>query len=313
MTGHALKRVTMSGKNSPKAWWMAARPKTLTGAAAPVMVALSAAWADRHSLDVVAASLCMLFALLMQVDANLVNDYFDFVRGRDDKATRLGPPRACAEGWVTPEAMRRAIGLTTALACLVGLPLMGWGGWWMAAVGAACVLFCFLYTTVLAQVGMGDILVLAFFGLVPVCVTYFIQTGTVTLPVVMLSVGMGLVTDCLLVVNNYRDRSLDSQAGKRTLVVLIGPKASEWLFLLLGYAAAGLSLLALRSPWALLLLPYLIAHTLAWRQMCRIAEGRMLNAVLGRTAACIFLYALLLSLALVAMSCRKAGCEKILT
>ena len=114
--------------NSFKAWWLAARPKTLTGAAAPVMVALSAARADLNSLDYMAALLCMLFALLMQVDANFVNDYFDFVRGRDDRATRLVPHRACAEGWITPRAMRWGIGVTTVLACLVGLPLIAWGG-----------------------------------------------------------------------------------------------------------------------------------------------------------------------------------------
>ncbi len=289
--------------NSLKAWWLATRPKTLTGAAAPVMVALSAAWADLHSLDIRAATLCMLFALLMQVDANLVNDYFDFMRGRDDKATRLGPQRACAEGWITPGAMRLGIGATTALACLTGLPLIAWGGWWLIAVGVACVAFCFLYTTMLAQIGMGDALVLAFFGLVPVCVSYFIQTGIVTLQVVLLGTGMGLVTDCLLVVNNYRDREQDRDAGKRTLIVFIGPKAAEWLYLLLGYMGVALSVAAFPTPWMLLLLPYLIAHTLVWQQMCRIREGRQLNAVLGRTAACIFLYALLLSMTLICISC----------
>ena len=288
--------------NSFKAWWLAARPKTLTGAAAPVMVALSAAWADLHSLDYTAALLCMLFALLMQVDANFVNDYFDFVRGRDDRATRLGPQRACAEGWITPRAMRWGIGVTTVLACLVGLPLIAWGGWWLIAVGVACVVFCFLYTTMLAQLGLGDVLVLMFFGLVPVCATYYLQTGMVTLPVLLLSLGMGLVTDCLLVVNNYRDREQDSKAGKRTLIVLIGPHAAETLYLALGYVAAMLSAVAHLTPWLLLLLPYLIAHTLTWRQMCIIRKGRALNSVLGRTAACIFLYALLLSLSLIVMA-----------
>ena len=289
-------------RNSFKAWWLAARPKTLTGAAAPVMVALSAAWADLNSLDYMAALLCMLFALLMQVDANFVNDYFDFVRGRDDRATRLGPQRACAEGWITPRAMRWGIGVTTVLACLVGLPLIAWGGWWLIAVGAACVVFCFLYTTILAQLGMGDVLVLVFFGLVPVCTTYYLQTGMVTLPVLLLSLGMGLVTDCLLVVNNYRDREQDRKAGKRTLIVLIGPRAAEVLYLMLGYVAVALSAVAHLTPWLLLLLPYLIAHTLTWRQMCIIRKGRALNSVLGRTAACIFLYALLLSLSLIVMA-----------
>ena len=288
-------------RNSFKAWWLAARPKTLSGAAAPVMVALSAAWTDLHGLDYMAALLCVLFALLMQVDANFVNDYFDFVRGRDDKATRLGPQRACAEGWITPRAMQWGIGVTTVLACLVGLPLIAWGGWWLIVVGAACVVFCFLYTTMLAQLGLGDVLVLMFFGLVPVCTTYYLQTGMVTLSVLLLSLGMGLVTDCLLVVNNYRDREQDRKAGKRTLIVLIGPSAAEALYLALGYVAVALSAVAHFTPWLLLLLPYLIAHTLTWRQMCGIKEGRALNSVLGRTAACIFLYALLLSLSLIVL------------
>ena len=286
--------------NSLQAWWLAARPKTLTGAVAPVMVALSAAWADQHRLDYVAAFLCVLFALLMQVNANLVNDYFDFVRGRDDKATRLGPQRACTEGWITPGAMQWGIGATTVLACLVGLPLIAWGGWWLIAVGVACVVFCFLYTTVLAQHGLGDILVLVFFGIVPVCATYIIQTEKVTLQVILLSFAMGLVTDGLLIVNNYRDRDQDRKAGKRTLVVQIGPHATEWLFLLLGYVAVTLTVAALPTPWTLLLLPYLVLHTLTWRQMHLIHEGRKLNNVLGRTAASIFLFAILLSLVLIA-------------
>ena len=171
--------------NSKRAWWLAARPKTLTGAMAPVMMALSAAWKDLNAggnaFMWTPALLCLLFALLMQIDANFVNDYFDFKKGRDNRETRLGPPRACSEGWITPKAMKIGIGITTALACLTGLPLVLWGGWWLVAIGVACVLFCFLYTTLLAGLGLGDLLVLVFFGLVPVCATSYIQTGEVTL------------------------------------------------------------------------------------------------------------------------------------
>ena len=228
--------------NSIHAWWLAARPKTLTGAAAPVMVALSAAWKD-GAFSVMPALLCLFFALLMQVDANFVNDYFDFKKGRDERATRLGPPRACSEGWITPRAMEWGIGITTLLSCLTGLPLVLWGGWWLVAIGVACVVFCFLYTTLLAGLGLGDVLVLVFFGLVPVCTTYFIQTGEMTLPVLLLSIGMGLATDCLLIVNNYRDREQDLTAGKRTIVVLFGGRFAEWLYLLLGIVAVLLPLL----------------------------------------------------------------------
>ncbi len=309
--------------NSKRAWWLAARPKTLTGAMAPVMVALSAAWRDLNFADPSLAEgcrppqgefswtpalLCMLFALLMQIDANFVNDYFDFKKGRDDRETRLGPPRACSEGWITPKAMKIGIGITTALACLTGLPLVLWGGWWLVAIGMACVLFCFLYTTLLASLGLGDLLVLVFFGLVPVCATYYIQTSEVTLSVLLLSIGMGLATDCLLVVNNYRDREQDRVAGKRTIVVLFGGRFAEWFYLLLGFVAVILPLFATCyssfnsnkyfSLLTLIPLLYLIPHTLTWLRMKRLHSGCPLNAVLGQTAANIFLYALLESLSL---------------
>ena len=110
----------------------------------------------------------------MQIDANFVNDYFDFVRGNDDE-TRLGPRRACAQGWVTMRAMKSALVITTALACVAGLPLVLYGGMEMIFVGIVCVLFCFLYTTRLSYIGMGDILVIVFFGLVPVTMTYYLE------------------------------------------------------------------------------------------------------------------------------------------
>ena len=194
--------------NSLKAWILAARPKTLTGAAVPVMMGLSLAWVDTRLTGIdfngIAAALCLLFAFIMQIDANFINDYFDYKKGTDDE-TRLGPRRACAQGWVTTAAMRRAIGMTTALACLTGLPLVAFGGLEMVVVGLLCVVFCFLYTTHLSYLGLGDLLVLVFFGLVPVCCTYFLQTHTVTKEVVESSLACGMVIDTLLIVNNYRD------------------------------------------------------------------------------------------------------------
>ena len=310
--------------NSPRAWLLAARPKTLTGAVAPVVMALAAAWTDAATyaggtalnFRWMPAVLCMAFALLMQVDANLINDYFDFVRGRDDAATRLGPERACTQGWITPRAMARGIAVVTIVAALTGLPLVLWGGLEMLLVGALCLVFCFLYTTTLAQRGLGDVLVLVFFGLVPVCATYYIQLHALTPQVVALAVGMGLATDCLLIVNNYRDREQDAAVGKRTLVTMIGQRATERLYLALGIAAVALPLLVTSlcadlpsatpssgslpahcPAWpAFMPLLYLIPHVFVWRQMVSIRAGRALNAVLGRTAACILLYALLQSL-----------------
>ena len=153
--------------NSAKAWLLASRPKTLTGAAVPVMIALAMAWRDlseataQEKFSIIPAVLCLLFAFIMQIDANFINDYFDFKKGTDDEF-RLGPLRACAQGWVTLPAMRYAILLTTVIACLAGLPLIIYGGWAMVGIGVLCVVFCFLYTTHLSYLGLGDLLVLVF-------------------------------------------------------------------------------------------------------------------------------------------------------
>ena len=194
-------------KNSVRAWLLAARPKTLAGAAVPVMIGLSLAYTDLRSagtFDWLPALLCVFFAFVMQIDANFINDYFDFVRGNDDE-TRLGPKRACSQGWISGGAMRVAIAVTTALACLTGLPLIFFGGLEMILIGILCVVFCFLYTTHLSYVGMGDVLVVVFFGFVPVCIPYYIETHTLTVQAAMASLACGLVIDTLLVVNNYRD------------------------------------------------------------------------------------------------------------
>ena len=171
--------------NSLKAWVLAARPKTLAGAATPVIMGGGCAWmwmegcgmSPAEAFDWAAFALCMLFAWIMQVDANFVNDYFDFRKGGDTER-RLGPKRACAQGWITPGAMKTGILVTTVLACAAGLPLIWTGGPWMIAVGALCVLFCFLYTTKFSRIGLGDVLVLVFFGIVPVGFTFYLQTGT---------------------------------------------------------------------------------------------------------------------------------------
>lgn len=276
--------------NGTKAWFLAARPKTLSGAVAPVAVALSAAWTDGGRLAWQPAVLCALFALLMQIDANFVNDYLDFMNGTDGR-DRLGPERACAQGWITPGAMRQGIAVATVASCLAGLPLVWWGGWAMLPVGATCVVACFLYTTSLSRIAMGDLLVLLFFGIVPVCTTYYLQTRTATLPVVLAAVAMGLATDCLLLVNNYRDRETDRRAGKRTLVVLIGSRATEWLYLLFGLAAV--LLVASQTVLPVLYLPLHLSNALRMR---RLRAGRALNAVLGRTALAILLFAVLYSL-----------------
>lgn len=310
--------------NGAKAFLLAARPKTLSGAAVPVMIGIAFVIHDMGwkqfvsptdgtwlSCPIVPALLCLLFAFAMQVDANFVNDYFDYVRGNDDRATRLGPPRACAEGWVTLPAMRVALVVTTVIACLLGLPLVAYGGWEMILVGLACVVFCFLYTTLFAQHGLGDVLVLVFFGIIPVCLTYFVvQSGvnqTIPLQVFFSSMACGVVIDTLLVVNNYRDIDNDRQAGKKTLIVRIGQHGGEHLYVCLGllgalmmvntilYESSGLpSYLYL----GLAFLPYAILHYKAYNRMKAIGKGRELNQVLGMTARNILVFGITSALAI---------------
>lgn len=285
--------------NSTRAWLLAARPKTLSGAAVPVAIGIAAAWqyAGGHILAL-PALLCVVFAMLMQVASNFVNDYFDFVRGRDD-AERLGPKRACAEGWVTLAAMRRAIAIVMGLACVVGLPLVAYGGWKLVGVGVACLLFCVLYTTHLASVAMGDVLVLLFFGLVPVSLTMAMSSGTTELfsaamlPTWLQALGCGLVIDTLLTVNNYRDIDGDRRSGKTTLVVLLGEKASLWLYLLLGIAGCLVSMCGLYMAgcsWQLLIpIIYAGTHAATWRLMHRL-KGRELNRALALTSRDMLIY-----------------------
>ena len=290
--------------NSLKAWVLAARPKTLTAAAVPVMIGTAMAWnhTGGEGFRYVAALLCFLFAFVMQIDANFVNDYFDFKRGNDDE-TRLGPERACAQGWVTDTAMKKALIITTLLACLVGLPLIIYGGLEMIAVGAACVAFCFLYTTTLSYIAMGDVLVLVFFGIVPVCCTYYVEVPSVTweelYPVFLMSIGCGFVVDTLLIVNNYRDIDNDRKAGKKTLAVLIGKKPMLALYIILPLIAVCMTVFVCErnDVWTYCYIGFMSSFFGAsFANILRIGEGRALNKVLGDTARNIFIYGLLTSL-----------------
>ena len=218
--------------NSPYAWFLAARPKTLTGAIIPVLLGSALAFSDGE-FKTLPALLCALFACGMQIAANFINDLFDFQKGTDRK-DRLGPPRACAEGWITPGAMKLGIGCALLLSCLAGLALLFivWGqlphgGWELVVLGVVCILFAFLYTTLLSYLGWGDVLVLVFFGFVPVCGTYYVQAYTLNMDVLVLSLVSGLAIDTLLMVNNYRDREQDAVSGKCTLVVRYGRKFGE--------------------------------------------------------------------------------------
>ena len=289
--------------NSIKAWILAARPKTLAAAATPVLLGCSLAHTD-GMFQIIPAILCFLFAFTMQIDANFINDYFDYLKG-SDREDRLGPERACAQGWITLKAMKRGIAFTTLLSCVWGLLILCYSGLEMIPIGLLCILFAFLYTAgpyPLAYHGWGDVLVIVFFGFVPVGCTYYTFCHDWAWNVTIASLACGLVTDLLLMLNNYRDREQDKISGKRTLVVRFGESAGRWAYLILGISAVGLcSFYAFNSHLLASLLPiaFLIPHFTTWREMTRIFQGKELNIVLGKTARNIVVFGLLLSLGLI--------------
>lgn len=292
--------------NSVKAWLLATRPKTLSAAAVPVMIGTAFAWRNTsEQFNWIPAILCLLFAWIMQIDSNLVNDYFDFKKGNDDE-TRLGPKRACSEGWITSDAMVWGILITTLLGCMTGIPLILYGGLEMVMVGIACVVFCFLYTTLFSYHGLGDILVLLFFGIIPVCCTYYVcmplHQQIPTGEVIASSIACGLAIDALLIVNNYRDIDNDRSNSKITLAVRLGESKTRRLYESIGYIAAGIMIILVffdlyqidkLIPTYALYLIYIILHRQSYKEMKRINKGAKLNQVLGLTARNILVFGFL--------------------
>jgi len=279
-------------------WLAASRPRTLPAAVAPVIVGSALAWHDGR-FDPLAAMLCLGFALLVQIGTNFANDYYDFMKGADT-AARVGPRRAVAAGLVAPAVMRRALAGVFAVAFLLGLTLVHWGGSWLILVGVASIISGIAYTGgpwPLAYHGLGDLFVFIFFGLVAVSATYFVQAGHVSTAALAVAVPVGLLAANILVVNNYRDVATDEAAGKRTLVVRFGRGFARVQF--------GVSLaVAFTMPlilWArgyspavllpMLLVPFAVRHF--GRLQPRQSPGELI-ALLGDTGRLLFLYALLL-------------------
>jgi 1,4-dihydroxy-2-naphthoate polyprenyltransferase len=278
-------------------WIAAARPRTLPAAVAPVLVGSALAWRD-GAFEAAAAGLCLGFALLVQIGTNFANDYYDFVKGADT-AARVGPRRAVAAGLITPVTMRRAMIATFVAAFALGLGLIAWGGPWLLAIGLASIACGIAYTGgpwPLGYVGLGDVFVFVFFGLVAVGATYFVQAGRITADALLAAIPIGLLAANILVVNNYRDAETDAAAGKRTLVVRFGRGAARAQF-------TGSLVVALAMPIVFLgrgaggwsLLPLLLM-AIAWRHVRRLRESKTpgeLIALLGDTGKLLALYAML--------------------
>ena len=203
-----------------KPWILASRPKTLPAAIAPVLVGTALAF-HVDAFHWLPALICLVFALLIQIGTNFANDYFDFKKGADTE-DRVGPTRAVAAGLVKPESMKRVTAITFLLAFCVGLGLIPFGGWWLLLVGITSIFCGYAYTAgpfPLAYVGLGDVFVMVFFGLVAVCCTFFVQAGYFSIETILAASAIGGLSTNLLVVNNLRDIETDRLAHKRTLAV----------------------------------------------------------------------------------------------
>ena len=291
-------------------WLLAARPKTLTGAMIPVILGSALAYHD-GVLNWPLVICCALFAGFMQIAANMINDLYDYQKGTD-REDRLGPERACAQGWITPEAMQKGIALVLCLASAAGMAALWmchqelpYHGLELVAIGVLCIIFAFLYTYGLSYIGMGDVLVLLFFGLVPVCGTYYIQAHQITWPCILLGFIAGISIDALLVINNYRDRDQDRISGKKTIIVWGGEKFGRYLYMLIGPFVTVLSIwfgYLLNGNilyFQIAVYVYLVLHIIAWSKMNRIRSGKALNKILGLTSMNMFILAILLALVII--------------
>jgi 1,4-dihydroxy-2-naphthoate octaprenyltransferase len=299
---------------SAGAWWLAIRPRTLPAAVAPVLVGAALAWSDQafRPLPALAA---LAGALLIQIGTNLANDVLDYRKGADT-AERIGPTRVVQAGLLSPRAVAGGAAASFALAAAVGLYLIlgAGGGWPILVLGLAALASGVLYTAgpyPLAYVGLGDLFVMAFFGLGAVAGTYYVQALKLTPAALGLGVAIGALATAILVVNNLRDVDTDRAAGKRTLVVRLGaPWARRYYTALIALAFAlppALVLLGWLSPFGLAALAALPSALPPARAVRSGASGRALLPVLGLTATLETVFALCLAAGLVVAGWVGAG------
>jgi 1,4-dihydroxy-2-naphthoate polyprenyltransferase len=232
--------------SSLRIWLMAARPRTLPAAIAPVLVgtALAGFGGIFHPLRFVAA---LLGAVFIQVGTNLSNDYSDARRGADAE-DRLGPVRVTAGGLVPPRQVLVATYVSFGLAVLAGIYLIVVAGWLLLVIGAASILAGVLYTggpRPYGYEGLGELFVFLFFGVVAVAGSFFVQVKHLHWEAFALSVPVGLLAAAILVVNNIRDVDSDRRAAKRTLAVKLGRERTRVLFA----AVVGLAFLLAPVTW----------------------------------------------------------------
>ena len=284
-------------------WILAARPKTLPAAVAPVIAGTAVAYHEGGQQWLYAV-LAMITALLLQIAANFANDALDFKRGADT-ADRLGPTRVTASGLITADGVLRATVFTLILAVITGLPLAIRGGWPIFVLGIAAIICAVAYTGgpwPLAYLGLGEVFVFLFFGLAAVTGTAYIQTKEVTALALVAAIPVGALAVGILIVNNLRDIDTDRAAGKKTLAVRLGKRNTQFEYGLMLIIAAAVPVVM----WAVGWLDFWVVITLMWWpfgvslwNQVTTRTGRELNPTLGNTGRGLLIYSLTLAAALV--------------
>jgi 1,4-dihydroxy-2-naphthoate octaprenyltransferase len=292
--------VRLAGGSVPfRIWLVAARPRTLPAAIAPVLVGTALAGSEDvfRPLAFVAA---LLGSVFIQIGTNLANDYSDARRGADAE-DRLGPVRVTASGLVAPRQVLVATWLAFAIAVAFGIYLVAVAGWQLLVVGAASILAGVLYTggpRPYGYEGLGELFVFGFFGIVAVAGSYYVQTEDLRPLAFGLAVPIGLLAASILMVNNIRDVDTDRRAGKRTLAVRLGRLGARRMFAATLGLAFGLDpVLAATAgkPWLLLALAAAPLAPPLMRIVGTRVDGPSLNGALAGTGRLLAAYSLLLS------------------
>lgn len=282
-------------------WIGGSRPRTLPAAFAPVIVGTGLA-VSAKSFNGWAALLALIVAVALQVGVNYSNDYSDGIRGTDE--ARVGPVRLVGQGLAPAGEVKRAAFLSFAVAMLAGLGLvLLTQKWWLLLVGLACVAAAWLYTGgkhPYGYLGLGEIFVFVFFGLVPVVGTFYVQALTVTASSVIAACGVGFLSCAILVTNNLRDIPGDTVSGKRTLAVRLGEARTRALYLALviGAAICVIVLTVTYSKSAVLALASFALAVTPVRIVMSGARGRDLIAALKGTGTLVLVYGIVLGLGL---------------
>lgn len=292
-------------KSQWKLWFMAARPKTLTAAIVPPLVATFLALGSGYTVSWGLTVVAILSSLSVQIGTNLINDALDFKKGADTKK-RLGPARMTQQGLLTMRQVYFSGIAFFFLAFLIGIPLIVKGGWVVALIMILSIVSGYLYTggpAPLAYHGLGDLFVIIFFGLLSTGAIYYVQTLSLGMTPIVAGLQIGLLCTVMIVINNLRDREEDLHTNKNTLAVRFGVTFSRMEvaallfipYLLTYYWYAAGYLYAAVMPWG----AFPIANRLV-RNIWSVEPGKEYNTFLAQAALMHLLFSLLLSIGFMA-------------